>query len=74
MEILFNCCFKKIYDVAVVCDGNAFLGSFLLFGQLENFIDVIENYINPALIVSCLNSGVVSAKIPTACAMFAAFG
>ena len=56
MEILCNCSFEKVYDVTVVSDGDAFLSCLLFCCKLEDFVKVIENYIYPALIVSCLDS------------------
>ena len=67
VEVLFNSRFQKINDIAVVCDGNGFLSCNLLICEFEDFIDVIHDNINPALIVSCLDSGKVNFRKDTYC-------
>ncbi len=60
VEVLLNCSFEQVNDVAVICDGNGFLSSDLLVSELEDFVDVVHDNINPALIVSRLDSGKVN--------------
>ena len=60
VEVSLYCCFQKVYDISVICDGDGFLLLQFLCSKSEYLVKVGLDNVYPALIVSCFDSGKVN--------------